>query len=68
MPQSACILVRIAVCVPPKPQIVPNEIDPIVCPHCSSTHYCRANDQPPLLLPRVTVEMAAFYRGHPDSN
>jgi hypothetical protein len=67
MPQSACVLVRIAVSIRLEPCPAPIALDPTVCPHCGLAHHCRADDAPPN-MPGVTLEMAAFYREHPEDN
>jgi hypothetical protein len=67
MPQAAFILVRIAVGVPQGSALAPFGIESIICPHCGEAHDHPADDAPPC-LPGVTVEMAAFYREHPDNN
>ena len=67
MPQSACVLVRIAVSIPVEPCPAPIGLGPSFCPHCGSAHLCRTDGTPPC-VPGVTLEMAAFYREHPEDN
>jgi hypothetical protein len=67
MPKSAFILVRIAVSLPQESALTPLGLDSILCPHCGQAHDAPTGDAPPF-LPGVTVEMAAFYREHPDNN
>lgn len=67
MPQSVCILVRIAVSVPQKQFPVSLTLDPAGCLHCDCAHACHSSDDPPF-TPGVTVEMAAFFREHPYNN
>ncbi len=67
MPQSVCILVRIAVSVPRKQFPASLTLDPAACLHCDCPHLCQSGDDPPF-APGVTVEMAAFFREHPDNN
>jgi hypothetical protein len=67
MPQTTCVLVRVAVLVPVTVIGQPADAPTLTCPFCHSP--CLHTERPATpLAPGVTVEMAAFFREHPDSN
>jgi hypothetical protein len=67
MPQTAVILVRIAVRVPEKSFFPVAGSDP-ECQVCAGPCYGACPIEKPPVALQVTAEMVAFFREHPDNN